>query len=136
MKTTARANKWLCFVFFSIVTATPTFSQSDEIVLKQRANAMHEALKSSDENDWKVYIKANYSKKMIEKYDMSRHIEMFERLHKDFSDSQISSLEVKNDKVLMEIERNNDKHLVTFDISYDATDDYKFNGFSIEAGEL
>jgi hypothetical protein len=97
---------------------------------------MHEAIRSSDESEYENYVKLNYSKKMLEKYEMARHVGMFKRLNKDFSDSKINSLKIVEDKVLMAIERNTDKHKVTFEINYDKDDDYKFNGFSIEAGEL
>lgn len=113
-----------------------SFGQSSKEILEQRANQMHETIKSSDEKEWKNYVKANYSKKMLEKFDMVRHVGMFKRLNKDFSDSKINSLKIVEDKVLMAIERNTDKHKVTFEINYDKDDDYKFNGFSIEAGEL
>jgi hypothetical protein len=67
---------------------------------------------------------------------MPGHLEMFKRLHKDFSDSDLKSIRVKDDKVLMVIERKSDKHLVTLELSYAADENYKLNRLSIEAGEM
>ena len=124
------------FLLLAIASSMSSFGQSSKEILEQRANQMHETIRSSDESQWENYVKTNYSKRMLEKYDMTRHVGMFKRLNKDFSDSKISSLKIVEDKVLMAIERNTDKHKVTFEINYDKDDDYKFNGFSIEAGEL
>jgi len=55
-------------------------------------------------------------------------------LNNDFSNSKIGSLKIVEGKVLMTIKRNSDNHKVTYELTYD--NDYKFNGFSIEAGEL
>lgn len=97
---------------------------------------MHETIISSDEAHCENFIKGNYTKRLLEKYDMEWHLDMFKRLHRDFSDSQITSMKFFEDKVLMEIQRITDNHKVTFEITYDQEDNYKFNGFSIEAGEL
>jgi len=115
---------------------TDMTGQSSNELLETRAKDMHEALKSQNEADWKNFIAANYSKDFLEQHEMSKHVGMFKRSSKDFSDSKISSLKVVEDKVLMVIERNSDKHKVTFELNYDKDDDNKFNGLSIEAGEL
>lgn len=110
------------------------WGQSSKETLEKRAYEMHEAIRSSDEGQWENYVPENYSKKMLEKYDMARHVSMVKRLNNDFSNSKIGSLKIVEGKVLMTIKRNSDNHKVTYELTYD--NDYKFNGFSIEAGEL
>lgn len=112
-------------------------AQTAEQKMEERAKMMHETLKKSDQAAHETYVKENFAKNLLEKYEMSRHTGMFKMMNRDFSDSKIVSLKFPEDnKVFMAIERNSDKHKVTFDLSFDPKDDYKINGLSIEAGEL
>jgi hypothetical protein len=136
MKTLQTVNKIFLVLVLVALNAMPVQAQTAEEILEKRAQDFHTTLKSSNEADWEEFVKANYSKKMLEKYELSMHVGMFKRLNKDFSDSKINSFKIVEDKVMMAIERNSDKHKVTFELNYDKEDDYKFNGFSVEAGEL
>lgn len=120
------------------LTSTTVFAQATEEIMKQRASEMHSLIKDNDADKHKEFILENYSKKLLEKYDLERHTGMFKMLNKDFSDSKIVSMkpDLKENKLRMLIERNSDKHQVTFDISYDPKDNYKINGMGIEAGEM
>ncbi|MCG2459773.1 hypothetical protein K8352_03350 [Flavobacteriaceae bacterium F89] len=136
MKTILSSNKLALATILFMMGTIIAKGQSPEEILKKRAEEMYEVLKCSDENNWKNYIKSNYSKKMLEKYELSRHVAMFKNLNRNFTKSKLNSIEIKNQEVLMLIERTTDKHLVTFELNYDKEDDFKFNGISIEAGEL
>lgn len=111
-------------------------AQGLDQIVEKRAQEMHRNFIQSNEKEWELFILNNYSQKFLEKYEMSRHLEMFRRLNNDFSNSEIKSIKVKEANVFMVIERISDKHVVTFNLDYDENDSYKFNGFSIEAGEL
>ncbi|MAX70925.1 MAG: hypothetical protein CMC76_07445 [Flavobacteriaceae bacterium] len=120
------------------LTSTTVIAQASEEIMKQRASEMHSLIKVDDADKHKEFILKNYSKKLLEKYEMERHTGMFKMINKDFRDSKIVSMKpnVKENKLLMLIERISDKHQVTFDISYDPKDNYKINGMGIEAGEM
>ena len=122
-------------IFFLAGTAT-LVSQSASKIVEQRALELYEALKSPDEAAWEGFINENFSHEMLEKYEMSRHLEMFRRLHNNFSASSIKSIQVKEYKVSMVVLRSSDTHPVTFEISHDKKGDHRINGLSIEAGEL
>ncbi|WP_417881837.1 hypothetical protein [Xanthomarina gelatinilytica] len=118
------------------LTSTTVIAQASEDTMKDRAEKLHQVLKTKDIAVHKKFVNENYSKKFLDKVEMSRHTGMIGRLNQDFSDSKVISMKVKEDKLLMLIERNSDKHHVTFDISYDPKDNYKINGMGIEAGEM
>ncbi len=130
--------KSICILLMAFtLSALSVNAQTAEKKMEERAKMMHETLKSSDQMVHEAYVKENFAKNLLEKYEMSRHTGMFKMINRDFSDSKIVSLKFPDDnKVFMAIERNSDKHRVTFDLSFDPKDDYKINGLSIEAGEL
>lgn len=118
------------------ISAFTLASQTPKETMEKRAKSLHETLMKSDTSAHEKFVNANYSQEFLDKVEASRHAEMLKRLNKDFSDSKIVSLKVKENKLLMLIERNSDKHRVTFDISFDPKDEYKINGMGIEAGEM
>ncbi len=122
--------------FFFVIGIAKSNAQSNDAIAEQIATSFHEAIKSSDKTVCETYVVENYSKKFLEQHGMSKHVGMLERLHKDFSNSKITSVKKTDNKVSMAIERTSDKHKVTFELSVDAEDDYKVNGISVEAGEL
>tara|TARA_R110002051_G_scaffold181774_1_gene251258 strand:+ start:24687 stop:25079 length:393 start_codon:yes stop_codon:yes gene_type:complete len=129
--------KTILMLFMTISLASINVNaQTSEETMKDRAEKLHQTIKSKDKAVHKKFVNENYSKEFLDKVEASRHTGMLERLNKDFSDSKVVSMKVKENKLLMLIERNSDKHLVTFDISFDPKDNYKINGMGIEAGEM
>jgi len=130
--------KKIVFAFLILVMIFPitSFGQEKDQTMEKRAKGIHEALKSADKKVWENFIKENYSDKLLEKYPVSKHIDMFQRLHTDFGDSKILSLKPSDTKFLMVVERKSDGHRVTFELISAKDKPYKIDGFGIEAGEI
>lgn len=121
---------------FSLSTLT-VHGQNAGTTMEDTAKMMYDTFKDSDKEVHQSFIQNNFSAKLLEKYKMSRHMEMFKMLNRDFSDSKVVSIKKKEgNKVYMVIERNSDQHKVTFDLSFDPEMPHKISGFAIEAGEL
>lgn len=129
-------NKYTNLILTFLLTAFSVAGQSNDIAIEKRVKAMHAAFQSSDKAVWEDYVKNNYSAKMLEKFDMARHLEMFERLHSDFGDSKIISTKVNGYQCIMVVERSSDKHKVSFDVSIEGEKPYKIDGFGINAGQI
>ena len=128
--------KWICLLIIGTITTINCKAQDAVDILEKRANELHLAIVRSDEALRQDFIEQNYSRKMLEDYGMDKHLGMFERLHNDFAQSEITSLKIKDDKLYMAVERKSDGHRLTFVINYDPGEEFKFDGFSIEAGEF
>ena len=127
----------LILTMIFVLSAFTTYAQNSGMSMEDRTRMMYDTFTDSDKDVHEKFIKDNFSKKLLEKYKMSRHMEMFKMLNRDFSDSKIVSIKAKDDdRIFMVIERNSDKHRVTFDLTFDADIPHKINGFAIEAGEL
>ena len=118
------------------ITCLNANAQNTEEKIEKRAKMLHETFTKSDKNLHKKFIEENFSSKLLEKYEISRHTNMLKKLNRDFGNSNIISIVTSNKSAKMVIERISDKHKVTFDISFDPNEEYKINGFNIEAGEL
>lgn len=130
--------KRILFALLILILVFPisTQAQDKDKTLEKRAKDMHEALKSSDKKVWEAYIKENYSEKFLEKYDVARHVDMFQRLHGDFGKSKILSTKLTGEKYLMVVERISDGHKVTFELIPAKEKPFKIDGLGIEAGEI
>ena len=102
-----------------------------------RAKLMHRAITTNDSEFVKTFVEENYSKRLLEKYDIQKHTGMLNQLRREFKDSKIVSIKEQEDnKLLMVIERISDKHKVMFELFYSPKDENKIDGVGIEAGEL
>lgn len=129
--------KTILMLFMTLaLTSMSVNAQTSEDIMKDRAEKLHQTIKSMDKEAHKKFVKENYSKEFLDKVEASRHTGMLERLNKDFSDSKMVSIKIKGNKLLMLLEKNSDNHQVTFDISFDPNDNYKIKGMGIEAGEM
>jgi hypothetical protein len=93
-------------------------------VMEKRAREMHKTILSSVKNDWKKFIKENYTEALIKKPMRSQKVttdegsstaseptaanidskaQMFAQLHEDFEGSSIASIKTEGEKVTMTV---------------------------------
>ena len=112
-------------------------AQNDrETIARQRANDLFEAFTSLPVDDREAYILHQYSKALLEKYDMSMHTNMLDRLSEDFGESEMGDITINARGFNMMIRRKDDGHKVKFVVYLDKNAPYLIAGYEIDAGEL
>ena len=136
------------------LTIAGAFAQnSKQSVMENRARELHRTLGVSDKEQWKKFMKENYTKSMLERPVKStvetsdtessstkgtstadrleEKLRIFETLHNNFKNSKILSLKPVNEKVEMVIE-NPSKGKATFSITFENKQPYLIDGIRAE----
>ncbi len=152
-------NKVIALFFFSGLWGASFAQESMEKVMEKRAKEMHRVMSLTDKEQWKKFIKENYTQALIDKPmqakvqtsengktssntsepkaadNLEAKAGMFQRLHNDFGGSKIISLKPIGEK--MEMVLKNDMGMIgTFNLKFDKVSPYKIDGLGIEVGEV
>lgn len=129
-------------------------------VMEGRAREMHRVIGLSDKEQWKKFIKENYTQALIDKPmravvqtsdngststssesqpKVTDNVEakagMFQRLHEDFGKSKILSIKSSDGKVEMVV-KNEDGLGGTFILKFDKNKPYLIDGLGIEVEDV
>ena len=127
--------------------------------MEKRAKEMHRVIGLTDKEQWKKFVKENYTQTLIDKPMQARvqtsdngktsnstaetkavdNLEakagMFQRLHNDFGNSKIISLTPTAEKIAMVL-KNEMGMMGTFTLKFEKTTPYKIDGLGIEVGDV
>jgi hypothetical protein len=115
--------KIVALSMFSLVWFGTKAQETMQQVMEKRAKEMHRVICLSDKEQWKKFIKENYSQALIERplrakvsknsdagpaaekneigNSLEGKVSMFQRLHDDFGGTKITSIKTKEDKLEM-----------------------------------
>ncbi|MEO7991855.1 MAG: hypothetical protein ABI663_20035 [Chryseolinea sp.] len=130
--------------------------ESMEKIMESRAREMVRVIGLNDKEQWKKFIKENFTEAFIKKNMKAKVVEtdsndgttvseetsdannlkakvaMFARLHDDFDDGKIASLKTTDDKVEMIV--NTAQLKGTFTLKFENKKPYLIDGLGIQAG--
>jgi len=134
--------------------------ESAEKVMEKRAREMHRVIGLDDKEQWKKFMKENYTQALIDKPmravaetsdngstsassnsqpkttdNLEAKASMFQRLHEDFGKSKIISIKPNADKLEM-IVRSDDGLNATFILKFDKNKPYLIDGLGIEIQDV
>ena len=145
--------KLVALVVVSGLFLTTLAQESMEKVMEKRGREMHRVLGLTSKDEWKKFVRENYSQSLIDKPMRAQIAEgksdtkakgkaadnlegkamMFERLHEDFGDSKIISIKSEGEILKMVLE--NDQGLTgTFQLKFDKSKPYLIATLGIEVG--
>jgi hypothetical protein len=146
--------KHLFFAIIAITSFTYAFGQeSMEITMEKRAREMHRVLGLSDQEQWRKFIKENYTQTLIDKPmraavqegdrgattsevksadNLEAKVKMYERLHEDFGGAKIVSIK-STAEVLKMVLDNGEGLIGTFQLKFDKNKPYLIDGLGIQA---
>jgi hypothetical protein len=126
-----------------------------EKVMEQRAREMHRVISLTDQEQWRKFIKENYTQKLIDKPmraavqegdrgatsttevkssdNLEAKVNMFGRLHNDFGGSKIVSIKSTAETLKMVLD-NGEGLTGTFQLKFDKNKPYLIDGIGIVAG--
>ena len=129
-------------------------------VMEKRAREMHRVIGLSDKEQWKKFMKENYTQTLIDKPmravsetsdngatssssanqpkaadNLEAKAAMFQRLHEDFGKSKILSITSSDGKVEMVV-KNEDGLSGTFILKFDKNKPYLIDGLGIEVQDV
>lgn len=141
--------------FVLLIITCPAFAQdAAKKVMEQRARELHRVLTVANKEQWKKFIRENYTQALIDKpmravvddgegkteetdKDQKDMVEgkagMFQMLHNDFGDGKIISLKPNADKLVMVIQ-NGDGLRGTFTLTFETAEPFRIAGIGIDAG--
>lgn len=149
-------------ILFIAVTLAflPSFAQeSMEVIMEKRAREMVRVISLTDKEQYKKFVKENYSEAFINK-PMRAKVEtqendgtstsgsknetteaaniegkagMFGRLHEDFGDGKVTSTKITGEKLVMVVEGSNGMR-GTFTLKFSSAQPYLIDGLGIEVG--
>jgi hypothetical protein len=147
--------KHLFVIIVAISSFTGAFGQeSMETVMEKRAREMHRVLGLSDQEQWRKFIKENYTQALIDKPmraavqegdrgatttsevksadNLEAKVKMYGRLHEDFGGAKIVS--IKSTAEVLKMTLDNGEGLVgTFQLKFDKNKPYLIDGIGIQA---
>lgn len=151
--------KLFVLLIFSSFLLTSFAQESMEKIMEKRAKEMHRVIGLSDKEQWKKFIKENYTQALIDKPMQARiqtsedgytsastseiksadnleaKANMFQQLHNDFGNSKIISLKPADEKLTMVLK--NDLGMTgTFNLKFDKASPYKIDGLGVEVGDV
>lgn len=144
----------LC-VFIVMSCFSVSAQESMEKIMESRAREMVRVISLNDKEQWKKFIKENFTQAFIDKNmkakvqtsdsndgsttestktadNLETKAAMFARLHQDFGGGKISSLKTTADKVEMVVMDSGLKG--TFNLKFENKKPYLIDGLGIEAG--
>ena len=151
--------KIIALVVLLIACFTGFAQDSMEKVMEKRAKEMHRVISLTDKEQWKKFIKENYTQTLIDRPmqakvqtsengktatstsetksadNLEAKTQMFQRLHNDFGNSKILSMKPTVEK--MEMVLKNEMGMVgTFSLKFEKATPYKIDGLGIEVGDV
>jgi len=151
--------KIITLVVLLIACFTSFAQDSMEKVMEKRAKEMHRVISLNDKEQWKKFVKENYTQTLIDKPmqakvqtsdngntstssteakavdNLEAKAGMFQRLHNDFGGSKIVSFKPTGEK--MEMVLKNDMGMMrTFNLKFEKNSPYKIDGLGIEVGDV
>ncbi len=136
---------------FSLIVLAAQAQETMQQVMEKRAREMHRVICFSDKEQWKKFIKENYSQAFIDKPMKSKisqsndsgttsdskettgnvdgKADMFQRLHNDFGDSKIVSIKTNGDKLEMQL--SGTELSGTFSFTFTSSKPYLIDGLGI-----
>ena len=151
--------KRLILMLIIFGSGTPLLAQDIQI-MESRAREMHRVIGLSDKEQWKKFIKENFTQALIDKPmravtqtsdsgntsssattqpkatdKLEAKAGMFQRLHEDFGNGKILSITSTNDKVEMVV-KNEDGMSGNFILTFDKNKPYLIAGLGIEVQDV
>ena len=151
--------KIVVLLIFNCILLTSFAQESMEKVMEKRAKEMHRVIGLTDKEQWRKFVKENYTQALIDKPMQARvqssenrststsssetksadnleaKANMYQRLHNDFGNSKILSLKPTGEK--MEMVLKNDMGMTgTFNLKFDKKSPYLIDGLGIEVGDV
>ena len=149
----------LILIASAVFVSLGSFAQSMESAMEKRAKEMVHVIGLTDQEQYKKFVKENYSEAFINKPMKARvetsendgtstsgsknetteaaNIEgkagMFGRLHEDFGDSKVISSKITGEKLVMVVEGSNGMR-GTFTLKFATTKPYLIDGLGVEVG--
>jgi len=152
--------KRLVLMITIIGLGMPLVAQEMPEVMEKRAREMHRVIGSSDKEQWKKFMKENYTQALINKPmravsetsdngttksssanqtkvpdNLEAKASMFQRLHEDFGESKILSIKPGVEKLEMFV-KNEGGLSATFILKFDKNKPYLIDGLAIEVQDV
>lgn len=144
--------KLLILLTFSLTVLSGYAQETLQQVMEKRAREMHRVICLSDKEQWKKFIKENYTQTLIDKpmrtqvsrsndsgttseksetgNNLDGKVDMLKRLHNDFGDSKISSIKSNGEKLEMVL--SGSSLTGTFTLKFSAVMPYLIEGVGIQ----
>lgn len=146
----------LLILVISALSVQAWAQDPNEKIMESRAKEMIRVIGLDDKEQWKKFIKENFTEAFINKNIKAKVVEadsndgttvseetkeansleaktaMFARLHSDFGDGKITSIKTTGDKVEMKVDAVELKG--TFTLKFETKKPYLIDGLGIEAG--
>ena len=139
----------------------PTAAQETALkIMEKRAREMHRVIGLTDKEQWKLFMKENYTQALIDKPmraiaetsengsattsstsesqqadKLEAKASMFQRLHEDFGASKIISIKTEDEKVEMVVKGDNGLS-ATFILKFEKNKPYLIDGLGIEVQDV
>lgn len=148
--------KTLLTIFVILIGYELTSAQTHDDIIAGRALEFHRILSLKDKDQWRKFVKENYTKTLIDrpmraqianddgsksstteanKADpIESKVMMFERLNQDFGGSKIISVKPNGDEVEMVLTSTSGME-GTFKFRFDKTTPYLIDAIAVEVGE-
>lgn len=141
-------------IVLSLLLTLVMLQDNPEQVMEKRAREMARVILVNDSNQWKKFVQENYTQTLIDKpmraqiqtsdngstssgsqtaNNLDAKAAIFEQLHQDFGQGQVTSVKVKDNKAEMIILSPGGMR-GTFKLTFETTKPYLINGLGIEAG--
>jgi adenylosuccinate synthase len=152
--------KRLFTLFIICFAVLPSLAQETaQKVMEKRAREMHRVVGLSDKEQWKKFMKENYTQALIDKPmravtetsdngstssttsepkaadNLEAKAAMFQRLHNDFGKSKIVSITPGEEKLEMVVKSENGLN-ATFIFKFDKNKQYLIDGLGIEVQDV
>jgi hypothetical protein len=144
--------KIFTILVISLIAFSVKAQETMQQVMEKRAREMHRVICLSDKEQWRKFIKENYTQALIdkpmrtqvsksddsgttsEKKDIGNNLDakvgMYERLHNDFGGSKITSIKPNGDKLEMVL--TNAELSGTFNLKFTAAKPYLIDGVGVQ----
>jgi hypothetical protein len=131
------------------------YAQTHEEIISRRATEFHRVLTVKDKDQWRKFMKENYTKALLERPVRAKiahegggnatpagnenpdpiesKLVMFERLNADFGNSKVVSLRPTGDQVEMIV--SNGGMTGTFRLTFDKAAPHLIDGIAVEVGD-
>ena len=138
-----------------MVSITTYAQESMEQVMEKRAREMHRVIDLTDKEEWRKFIKENYTQALIDKpmratvkemgsgassepsevkneNNMEAKVNMFDRLHNDFGGSKISSIKSSGNILNMTLDTGTGL-MGNFELKFEKNKPFLIDGLGIRA---
>ncbi|HEX6889453.1 MAG TPA: hypothetical protein VF141_02125 [Chryseolinea sp.] len=148
-------NLFLLLCLLGVVGAAA--QNKKQAIIEKRARELHRVMGLNDKEQWKTFMKENYSKAMLERQVISNvetteqehanptttaettdkleeKTKVFERLHRNFGSSKIKSLKTFDERIEMILESSSGLK-GDFNITFESQAPYLINRIAIEIND-